>query len=60
MTKMWLSDREYEYTEYNISENPKYADDLIRMGHRVTPVTIIDKETTIVGFNPRKLTEALE
>ena len=60
MTKMWLKDREYEYTEYNISENSDYMKDLARMGFRVTPVTVIDKETMIVGFSPQKLTAALE
>ena len=59
MTKMWLKDREIEFTEYNISENLEYAEDLTRMGFRVTPVTVIDKETMIVGFSPQKLTAAL-
>ena len=60
MTKMWLKDRKYDFTEYNVSTNPEYADDLVRMGFRVTPVTVIDKETMIVGFSPQKLTAALE
>ena len=60
MTKMWLKDREYEFTEYNVSENLEYAEDLTRMGFRVTPVTVIDKEAMIVGFSPQKLTAALE
>ena len=60
MTKLWLEDRDYEFTEYNISENIEHADDLVRMGFRVTPVTVIDKETMIVGFSPQKLTAALE
>ena len=59
MTKMWLKDREYDFTEYNISTNPQYADDLVRMGFRVTPVTVVNKETMIVGFSPQKLTAAL-
>ena len=60
MPKMWLKDRKYDFTEYNVSTNPEYADDLVRMGFRVTPVTVIDKETMIVGFSPQKLTAALE
>ena len=59
MTKMWLKDRKHEFTEYNVSTNPEYANDLVRMGFRVTPVTVIDKETMIVGFSPQKLTAAL-
>ena len=60
MTKMWLKDRKYDFTEYNVSTNPEYADDLVRMGFRVTPVTVIDKETMIVGFSPQQLSTALE
>ena len=58
MTKMWLSDRNYEFTEYNVSENLEYADDLLRMGFRVTPVTVIGDDM-IVGFSPQKLEKAL-
>ena len=60
MTKMWLKDRDYAFTEYNVSENPEHAQDLIRMGFRVTPVTVINEETMIVGYSPQKLTVALE
>ena len=60
MTKMWLKDRDYEFTEYNISENLEHAEDLVRMGFRVTPVTVVNKDTMIVGFSPQKLTAALE
>ena len=59
-TKSWLKKQGHEFIEYNISENIEHAEDLVRMGYRVTPVTIIDKETMIVGYNPQKLTEALE
>lgn len=58
MTKMWLSDRNYEFTEYNVSENLEYAEDLLRMGFRVTPVTVIG-DNMIVGFSPQKLEKAL-
>ena len=58
MTKMWLKDRNYEFTEYNVSENLAYADDLMRMGFRVTPVTVIGSEM-IAGFSPNKLEKAL-
>ena len=58
MTKMWLSDRNYEFTEYNVSENLEYADDLLRMGFRVTPVTVIG-DNMIVGFSPQILEKAL-
>ena len=59
MTKSWLKKQGHEFTEYNISTNPEHAEDLIRMGFRVTPVTVIDKETMVVGLSPQKLEKAL-
>ena len=53
-----LKRKNIEFTEYNISENPEYAEDLLRMGFRVTPVTMIGS-TPIIGFNPSKLEKAL-
>jgi len=58
MTKMWLSDRDYEFTEYNVSENLEYAEDLARMGFRVTPVVVVGDQM-IAGFSPQKLEQAL-
>jgi len=48
----------HEFTEYNISENADYAEDLVRMGFRVTPVTVIGTDM-IAGFAPGKLEKAL-
>ena len=59
MTKLWLKDRDYEFDEYNVSESRENADMLIRLGFRVTPVTIIG-DTMIAGFSPNKLEKALE
>ena len=58
-TKSWLKKNGHEFTEYNISENLEHAEDLVRMGFRVTPETVIDKETMVVGFSPQKLENAL-
>ena len=58
MTKMWLSDRNYEYVEYNISENLEFSNDLARMGFRVTPVVVVGDQM-IAGFSPQKLEQAL-
>ena len=57
-TKSWLTSRGHSFTEYNVSENPEHANDLVRMGFRVTPVTIIGSEM-IAGFSPNKLEKAL-
>tara|TARA_R110002020_G_scaffold206273_14_gene411510 strand:- start:1972 stop:2157 length:186 start_codon:yes stop_codon:yes gene_type:complete len=59
MTKSWLKKQGHDFTEYNVSTNPEYANDLIRMGFRVTPVTVIGQDM-IVGFSPNKLEKALE
>ena len=59
MTKSWLKKQGHTFTEYNVSENPAYANDLVRMGFRVTPVTVIGNDM-IVGFSPNKLEKALE
>ena len=58
MTKSWLTKQGHEYTEYNISTNNEYAKDLVRMGFRVTPVTVIGDEMIVV-FSPQKLEKAL-
>jgi len=58
MTKVWLKDRNYEFTEYNISENLEHADELVKMGFRVTPVTVIGDEM-IAGYSPQRLANAL-
>ena len=57
-TKSWLQSQGHTYTERNISDNPEYVDDLVRMGFRVTPVTVIGSEM-IVGFSPSRLEKAL-
>ena len=58
-TKSWLKSKGHFFTEYNISENVEYADRLVQMGYRVTPVVVIGGDT-IVGFSPQKLAAALE
>jgi len=57
-TKSWLKKHEVEFEERNISEKNDYHLSLLKMGYKVTPVTVIGK-ATIVGFNPTKLKEAL-
>jgi len=57
-TKSWLRKRGYEFTEYNISENQEYADELLKKGFRVTPVVMIG-DTPIVGYSPTMLEKAL-
>ena len=57
-TKSWLKKHEVDFEERNISENNDYHASLLKMGYKVTPVTVIGDET-IVGFSPTKLMEVL-
>ena len=57
-TKSWLKKQGHEYSEKNVSQDRAYASELISLGYRVTPVTVIDG-TSVVGFSPSKLEELL-
>ena len=57
-TKSWLKQHEIEFEERNISESNDSHASLLKMGYRVTPVTVIG-EDAIVGFSPTQLAEAL-
>ena len=57
-TKSWLKQHEIEFEERNISEKNDYHLSLLKMGYKVTPVTVIGEET-IVGFSPTQLSKAL-
>ena len=57
-TKSWLTRNEIEFEERNISESNDNHASLLKMGYRVTPVTVIG-EDAIVGFSPTQLAEAL-
>jgi len=57
MTKAWLRGKNIDYVEKNI-ENEEDRQTLLSMGFRSTPVIMVDG-TPIVGYNPKKLTEAL-
>ena len=58
-TKSWLKSRGHSFTEYNISENVEYADKLLQLGARVTPVVMIDDQM-IIGYSPIQLKKILE
>ena len=58
-TKSWLKRNEIEFEERNISESNDNHASLLKMGYRVTPVTVIG-DNTIVGFSPTQLAEVLD
>ena len=59
MVKVYLSRKGFEYTEQNVSTDRDSLKDLVSMGYRSTPVTVIGEEK-VVGYSPAKLDEALE
>ena len=59
MVKVYLSRKGFEYTQHNVSTDRDSLKDLVSMGYRSTPVTVIGEEK-VVGYSPAKLDEALE
>ncbi len=58
--KEFLKQNKIEYEERNAQENPEYAHEVMaKSGGMAVPVTDIDG-TIIVGFNVKKLKEALK
>ena len=57
MTKSWLKNNNIAFIEKNVSDEG-VADELIGLGYKVTPVVMVNG-TAIVGYNPKKLEEAL-
>ena len=59
MVKVYLSRKGLEFTERNVSEDDAARDDLLAMGLRSTPVTVIGDQN-VVGYSPPKLEAALK
>ena len=59
MVKVYLSQKGLEFTERNVSLDENARDDLLSLGYRSTPVTVINDEK-VVGYSPPKLEEALQ
>ena len=51
MVKLYLSRKNIPFTERNVSLEDDARDDLMGMGLRSTPVTVIGDET-VVGYSP--------
>jgi len=58
MVKEFLSRERQTFTVRNIEDEPDAYDELISMGFRVVPVTIIDGHA-ITGYDERALRHAL-
>ncbi|MBA3425694.1 MAG: glutaredoxin family protein [Rubrobacter sp.] len=58
-TEKFLRENGVEFTERNIAEDEEAFDELERMGTMTTPVTVVDSEEVIVGFDRERLSRAL-
>lgn len=60
MVKNFLDEKGVEYTNYNVSENPEKAKEMIqKTGQRGVPVVDIEGQI-VIGFDKGKLKELLE
>ena len=58
MVKVYLSRKGVPFTERNVSLDREALKNLVGMGFRTTPVTVIG-EKRVVGYSTAKLDEAL-
>ncbi len=58
--KEFLSREGYSFTDKNIEEDEQAYSDLLARGFRAVPVTIVGDQPGVVGFDERKLREALK
>lgn len=59
MVKVYLSRKGVEFDDFNVSTDRGALKNLIGMGFRTTPVTVIG-DSKVVGYSPAKLDEALQ
>ena len=59
MVKVYLSRKGIAFTERNVSLDEEARKDLMNMGHRSTPVTVIGSQK-VIGYSPPKMEAALE
>jgi glutaredoxin len=57
--KAWLSRERVPFTAYNVDEDDRAYDQLIALGFRTVPVTVIG-EQIIKGFDEASLQDAIE
>lgn len=57
--KDYFDEKNVQYTEKNISEDVEARKELMQKGHMGVPVTVVDGETEIVGFDQARINEVL-
>jgi glutaredoxin len=58
-TEEFLRARGVQFTARNVAEDEEAFAELERMGTMTTPVTVIDGEEVVVGFDRKKLEQLL-
>lgn len=58
MVKVYLSRKGIPFTEHNVSTDRQALRELVSMGYRTTPLTVIGDQR-IIGYSPPKLDVAL-
>ena len=59
MVKVYLSRKGVEFDDFNVSTDRNALKNMISMGYRTTPITVIG-DNNVVGYSPAKLDEALQ
>lgn len=61
--KEWLADKGVQYEERDIRQDPKWVEELVGLGSRGTPTTVIEADgrdrQVVIGFDAQKLSGAL-
>lgn len=58
--KAWLDENDYEYTEYDVSENKEKAQYMVeKTGQRGVPQAFIGNKA-VIGFRPEKVEELID
>ncbi len=61
--KAWLSEKGVAYEDRDIRQDPKWLEELVELGSRGTPTTIIEHEgqerQVVIGFDAARMTKAL-
>ena len=59
MVKVYLSRKGVEFDDFNVSTDRNALKNMISMGYRTTPITVIG-DNKVVGYSPAKLDAALQ
>ena len=59
MVKVYLSRKGVEFDDFNVSTDRNALKNMISMGYRTTPITVIG-DNKVVGYSPAKLDKALQ